>query len=99
MSLVSRAFINLLVTEDSGHYVLYSFFFYNQYPNISEFKEREGGEREGGGREREGGGRERGGGETEIGERGRERERERGEQRERERGGGEREGGRERGVG
>ncbi|XP_019857399.1 PREDICTED: transmembrane protein 33-like isoform X1 [Amphimedon queenslandica] len=34
VSLVSRAFINLLVTEDSGHYVLYSFFFYNQYPNI-----------------------------------------------------------------
>ena len=35
---MSRAFINLVVSEDSGHYTIYCFFFYNQYPSISKRK-------------------------------------------------------------
>ena len=34
VSMFSRQFLELFVVEDSGHYMLYTFFFYNQPPQI-----------------------------------------------------------------
>ena len=36
ISFFSREMMALLGSEDSGHYMLYTFFFYNQYPTSSE---------------------------------------------------------------
>ena len=36
ISLFSRQCLQLLMIEDSGHYMLYSFFFYNQIPQIGQ---------------------------------------------------------------